>query len=221
MIKKPKSNSIQSHKTSAIKRLQKSFSYYYYIIIGLIVLIGVVGLRFVTDDTESMYQTITISPSVKMKSTQTLANPNPKRNNCPERFYYFENNTYSLCYPDTLTAYINRNVVDQATGNIDTRAIVITDDQSNSAINILPSYTAAGGKESCVETENVIVSGFPAIREKKKEMKVNGCGRILSIATKVQSGNALPFWIVYQAYGAGELRMTEDYHTIEQSLRIK
>jgi hypothetical protein len=230
MTKKKKSSSVKSRSTSSMKRSQKSFLQQNYIIVGLIVLIGIVGFKFltcsnsynkITSSSESNYQTANSSPTEAMTPTRALANSNPQRNNCPEGFYYFENSTYSLCYPDKLTSYINNNVVDQATGKMDNRVIVISDDKAKSEISILPSFTAAGGKDNCVTTENVTVSGFPAVRETKKENVGNDCGKTVSIATKIQTGKALPFWILYQAYVGGELRFINDYSTIEQSLKIK
>lgn len=230
MTKKKKSSSIKSNSTSSIKRNKKSFLQQNFIIIGLIVLIGIIGFKSLTGSNssnqttgsnESNYRTANSSPTGEMTPTRTLANSNPQRNNCPEGFYYFENSTYSLCYPDKLIAYINNNVVDQATGKMDTRVIVISDDKAKSEISILPSFTAAGGKDNCVTTENVTVSGFSAVRETKKENVGNNCGKTVSIATRVETGKSLPFWILYQAYVGGELRFINDYPTIEQFLKIK
>jgi hypothetical protein len=230
MTKKKKSSSIKSRPTSSIKRNKKSFLQQNYIIIGLAVLIGIISFKSLTGNNSSNqntrssgsnYQSVNASPTEGMTPTRTLANPNPQRYNCPEGFYYFENSTYSLCYPDKLTAYIDDNVVDQSTGKMDNRVIKISDDQAKSEISILPSFTAAGGKDNCVTTEDITVSGYPAVRETKKENVENDCGKTVSIATKVQTGKSLPFWILYQAYMGGELRFINDYPSIEQSLKIK
>lgn len=198
-----------------------------YVIIGLVLFIGIFAFQSSISDfignsssSKKYIQNEIASPTQEVTRARVLANPQPKRNTCPEGFYYYENGAYSLCYPDTLTAYID-NYVDPTTGEIDTGIIDIEDEQAKAHLRILPSFTAVGGLDTCITRENVTVSGLTAVRETKKENIGSDCGKVMSVATKIQTDKSSVFWIIYQAYSGGDLRFLMQYPVIERSLVIK
>ena len=150
-----------------------------------------------------------------------LANPNPAQGSCPQGFYFYENSTYSVCYPNILIPYLDSSVVNPVNGSIEQDVVDLPDTVGQAHIVIIPSFAVGGPNDECVTQVETSVSGYPATRVTHRASLANSCGNISELDTIVQIGNSHSFWMMYQAYVGGTLSYLNEYATMEQTLSIK
>ncbi len=226
MKTKEKSKSIRSRRKSKTRySIYKSYSSL--ILLGLFFLGAILGLfaidRYRSDELPaSLFQNQwLLTPTKAIEYQDARANLNPERRSCPENFYFYENSTYLICYPDQMVPYFNTIITDPASHKLDRRVVHIADNDANSYLDVIPSFELGAYRERCIATEQITVSGYPATRMTYKDPNKEECGDITSILTVIDIGKQFSFALNYGVHGEGKLRFIDKYPTFEQSLKIK
>ncbi len=162
-----------------------------------------------------------------------LEQPQNIQGNCPSKFYFFESDDFSLCFPagsDYYPQTIPFSVVDRKQNN------VVHFGHSNITLDVTPYswetdedeiYSCYGdcNPPKCWYTkENITVSNFPAVRKVFRQVIGNNCGKVTEIKTIVNYGKKYHFLLnTIIAYGEDETPSLDinQFKIIEQSLKIK
>lgn len=193
------------------KYLGRELSTKDYMLMILLVFVFLIGLKLLVKAVQTTPQSL-----IESKSNRIIANNNPVRGTCAVGFYFFENESYALCYPDALTPFTTPN----AANPLD---ITFDDSNGNQRLVVIPQYRKESRDiyDSCLIKEISYVSGKELIREKRRVNNKENCEDILSISTTIQT-EKLPFWMSYQNSGDKEEAIfVTQYTEIENSLQMK
>lgn len=152
-------------------------------------------------------------------STPQFTRTNPTRGYCPSGYLEYQNSAYSICYPTGWEAGENRNVVDPESGSMQQNVTSIRNNLGE--ISVIPSFSMAGGKDSCTTTTSVSVGGYEAIRTVSKEKLAIGCGSDRSFHTWINSPSYPHFFLGFQPIGDTPNLSQGTYVTMEQSIKFK
>lgn len=171
----------------------------------------------------------TFSPPGSLVTPTFAITITPVQGNCPDKFYYYQNDMFALCYPQELTPIKpaqDHVIYDNDNGKPEKLFISFIDlKNSVERINIIPRFSSAGQnvQDPCQTQEQIILSGYPAKRLTFKESNTNNtCGNIRSIATILndnQIKRPSKFTILYQS--DKQLHYVDAYYILEKSLQIK
>lgn len=142
--------------------------------------------------------------------------PKGEQKNCPNGFYFYENEDFSLCYPNSMSVD-EPQLIHNANGTT-TNEIYFSNEKRG--IHVLPIFSFGEGPDKCIDRLETTVSGLNAVRELNRKTSSKQCGSLQEVTTIVTRKDGLIFFMYEDTKDSGSVDLNE-YLTIESSLRVK
>ena len=160
-------------------------------------------------------ETPTLQLTITESAEDLTVYPKGEQKNCPRGFYYYENEDFSICYPNTMKVNPSQHI-ENSNG---TQTDMVFFSNATRTLTVLPVFTAAGTGQ-CFQETPVQVSGLNATRQLNRSTLSEECGLLHQVVTIITRKDSQHFYL-YETMKDNLVIDLNEYIQIESSLRVK